>query len=139
MKYPFYRMWKFSSTLEGSRRVSYYKMTYLLLIFVAKENSCIFQLTVQLMTGSFHIAIRCLYRKIIYTAKTNIHENQIYLSTLRASKLIYKKLCHSVTFVFCGFYNSNVIHVNNLLMLNINIEYFYQYLLDHYMQYDKKI
>ena len=49
------------------------------------------------MAVPFNVATWFLRRTIICTAMTNTYENQIYWSTLSASKLIDKKLCHTVT------------------------------------------
>ena len=51
---------------------------------------------------SFHIdvSVSFLRRTVSYTETTNTHKNQIVLIMLSASKLVDKKLCHSVTFVF---------------------------------------
>ncbi len=43
------------------------------------------------------VSISFLRRTISYTAKPNTYKNQIILRMLSASKLVDKKLCHSVT------------------------------------------
>jgi hypothetical protein len=56
------------------------------------------------MSSHVDVSISFLRRTISYTEMTNTSKNQIIMSTLSVSKLVEKKLYHSVTFVFCAFY-----------------------------------
>jgi hypothetical protein len=74
-------------------------------------------LTAQFMKSHVNISISLFHRTLSYIEKTNIYKNEIILNMLSASKLIDKKPCHTITFVFYIFYQRKDVRTNFFLPL----------------------